>query len=114
MNKPLIGVLIGAVLGFFDGLTAWLTPEARPFLQGILIGSSCKGLLVGLIAGFYARKVNSVKNIVILSSVVGLILAGIVAAMPSETGKHYYMEIMLPGFVLGGLTGFLTQRWGKA
>jgi len=33
--------------------------------------------------------------------------------MPSATGEHYYLEIMLPGFVLGGVTGYLTQRMGK-
>jgi hypothetical protein len=32
--------------------------------------------------------------------------------MPSATGKHYYLEIMLPGFVVGAIIGFLTQRMG--
>ena len=29
MSKPLIGVILGAVLGLIDGLTAWFTPDAR-------------------------------------------------------------------------------------
>jgi len=40
------------------------------------------------------------------------LFAYLVAAMPSETGKHYYLEIMLPGFVVGAIIGFLTQRMG--
>jgi hypothetical protein len=29
MSKVMLGMLVGAVLGFFDGLTAWFTPEAH-------------------------------------------------------------------------------------
>ena len=29
MNKVVLGVVLGGILGIFDGLTAWLTPEAR-------------------------------------------------------------------------------------
>ena len=34
--------------------------------------------------------------------------------MPSENGEHYYLQIMLPGFVVGAIIGFLTQRLGTA
>ena len=30
MSKPLLGVLIGGLLGVLDGLSAWFSPEARP------------------------------------------------------------------------------------
>ncbi len=30
MNKIVFGLLLGAILGAFDGLTAWFTPEVRP------------------------------------------------------------------------------------
>jgi len=29
MNQPLLGLLLGGVLGIFDGLTAWFEPEVR-------------------------------------------------------------------------------------
>jgi hypothetical protein len=29
VNKLILGLLLGGVLGIFDGLTAWFTPEAR-------------------------------------------------------------------------------------
>ena len=34
-NKPVVGVVLGAILGLLDGGTAWFTPEVRPFIQGI-------------------------------------------------------------------------------
>jgi hypothetical protein len=39
MSKPMWGLVLGAVLGIFDGLTAWFTPEVRADLPGIVIGS---------------------------------------------------------------------------
>ena len=42
MSKPLIGILVGAVLGAFDGLTAWFTPEVRDQLTGIVVSSTIK------------------------------------------------------------------------
>jgi len=113
MNRWLLGVIVGAGLGFLDGATAWFTPAVRPFIQGILIGSSFKGMIVGIASAALARKLKSVGWAAGFAATIGLILAYIVAAMPSDTGEHYYLEIMLPGFVLGGLIGFLTQRFGK-
>lgn len=115
MNKPLVGVIAGTILGALDGATAWFTPAVRNQMDSILIGSSAKGLIVGLAAGFFARKVQSEKKGAIFGAVVGLILAGLVAAMPDpNTGENYWVQIMLPGFVFGALTGYLTQRAGTA
>lgn len=112
MNKVLSGVLIGGALGLVDGGTAWFTPAVRPEIMGILIGSSFKGMLVGIISALVARKVRSVPIGVTTGAVVGLLLAWGVAAIPQPNGDHYYLEIMLPGFVVGAIIGFLTQRTG--
>lgn len=109
-NKILIGLVAGAGLGFVDGLTAWFTPAVRPFIMGILLGSTFKGLVVGLICGLVARKVQSVPVGLGLGAGLGLFFAYLVASMPAETGEHYYVEIMVPGFVVGAIIGFLTQR----
>jgi hypothetical protein len=45
MNKVVLGMLVGGVLGIFDGLTAWFTPEARSQMVGIVTGSTIKGLV---------------------------------------------------------------------
>ena len=112
MNKPVAGVLIGGALGVIDGMTAWFTPAVRPAIAGILAGSSVKGALVGVLSGILARKVHSVPAGITFGAVVGLLFAWAVAAMPQPGGQHYYLEIMLPGFVMGAITGFLTQKVG--
>ena len=113
MNKVVYGLLIGAVLGIFDGLTAWFTPEVRPFLMTIVIGSTFKGLIAGALIGWFARKVNSLPLGIVFGTLVGLLLAWGVAAMPSETGKHYYFAIMLPGAIVGAIVGYATQRYQR-
>ena len=112
MNKILVGLIFGAVLGAIDGATAWFTPEVRSMMASIMVGSTVKGMIVGLLSGWFARKVDSVQWGIVLGSVLGLGFAYAVAAMPSETGQHYYLEIMLPGFVVGAIVGFLTQKMG--
>ncbi len=101
MNKIVLGLLLGGFLGIFDGLTAWFTPEVRSQLLGIVIGSTFKGLITGVLIGYFAKKVNSLPLGIIFGLAVGLILAFLVAAMPNPAGKHYYFEIMLPGGILG-------------
>ena len=114
MNKPMLGLLLGGVLGIVDGLTAWFTPEVRSQLTAIVIGSTVKGLLAGVLIGLFARKVVSAPMVVVFGLVIGLLLAWGVAAMPDPSGKHYYLEIMLPGAIVGMIVGFATARYGKA
>ena len=101
MNKPVAGILIGAALGVVDGCTAWFYPEARPQIAGILMGSTIKGLLVGLICGFVARKVNSVKVGLAVGAGVGLLLAFLVAAMPQPNVHPPLSADHVPGLCSG-------------
>lgn len=114
MNKVLLGVLLGTVLGALDGLTAWFTPAVRDQMMGIVIGSTGKGLVAGLIIGFFARKVRSLKGGLIFGLAIGALLAFAIAAMPDPSGKHYWIEIMLPGSLVGLIVGFGTQKYGRA
>jgi hypothetical protein len=109
MSKPILGLLLGGILGVFDGLTALLTPEVAPEIIGIVIGSTIKGLIAGVAIGFFARKVHSLPLGILFGLLVGLGLAYIVAAMEGR----YYLEIMLPGSILGIIVGFATQQYGK-
>ena len=116
MNKPVIGLLLGAALGAIDGASAWLygITEVQAQIATIVVGSTIKGLITGMIAGFFARKVGSVPLGIVFGLIVGLGLSYAVAAMPDEYGKHYYWQIMLPGGVLGAIVGLATQKYGRA
>ncbi len=113
MNKPVLGMLLGGILGVFDGMSALVSaPETRPMIVGIVIGSTFKGIIAGVLIGWFARKVDSLALGILFGLGVGLLLAFLVAAMPSETGEHYYWQIMLPGAFVGLIVGYATQRYG--
>jgi hypothetical protein len=115
MNKVLLGLLLGTVLGAIDGGTAWFTPEVRPEMATIIIGSTFKGLVGGILIGFFSRKVKSLALGVLFGLVVGALLALAIAAMPDAiTGKHYYFQIILPGSIVGLIVGYATQKYGAA
>ena len=59
MNQPLLGLLLGGVLGIFDGLTACSSPRSGAQIVGIVIGSTVKGLTTDVCIGYFAKKVNS-------------------------------------------------------
>jgi hypothetical protein len=114
MKKPILGLLLGGVLGIFDGMTALISaPELRDQIMGIVIGSTFKGLVAGVLIGWFASKVHSV----VAGMVAGLLISGFFAylvAMQPTNGVYYYFEIILPGAVLGLIVGYATQRYGKA
>jgi len=112
MNKIVVGLVLGVVLGAIDGATAWFYPEARSMMTNIMVGSSIKGMVVGLLSGWFARKVQSTPWGVVVGSALGLLFAFLVAAMDAAKGRPHYLEIMLPGFVVGAIIGFLTQKMG--
>ena len=111
MTKPLFGLLLGGILGIFDGLTAWFTPAVRDQMLMIVVGSTVKGLIAGVAIGFFANKVNSLALGILFGLGVGLLLAYFVAAMPQPNGQHYYFEIMLPGAIVGAIVGYATQKY---
>jgi uncharacterized membrane protein SpoIIM required for sporulation len=112
MNKIVVGLLFGLILGALDGSTALFYPETRPVIAGIMVGSSIKGMIVGLLSGWFARKVQSTKWGILMGAALGLFFAFLVAAMDATKGQPHYLEIMMPGFIVGAIIGFLTQRMG--
>ncbi len=113
MNKLLFGLVLGAVLGALDGLTALVSaPEVKPQILTIVVGSTFKGLVAGAIIGWFARKVNSLPLGILAGLVVGAALAYPIAiAADPATGKVYFWEIMIPGALVGMIVGFATQRY---
>ena len=109
MSKPVIGILLGAILGAFDGLTAWFTPAVRNQIGPIVISSTFKGIIAGVLIGWFARRVSSLLGGILFGTAAGMFLAFLVAYM--DGGKHYF-EIMLPGSIVGLIVGYATQRYG--
>ena len=109
MSKPLIGILLGAILGAFDGLTAWFTPAVRDQLGGIVVGSTVKGIIAGVAIGFFARKFHSLP----LGIVFGLLIGAFLAFLVARLQGGYYLQIVLPGSMVGLIVGFATQKYGR-
>jgi hypothetical protein len=110
MTKPVLGLVVGGVLGLLDGLSAWFSPEARPILLGIVIGSTVKGLVTGVIAGLIARWKHSVA----LGLLSGLALGFAGSSLAAWSQPDHYFEIVLPGMLVGAIVGFVTQRYPVA
>jgi len=109
MSKPLIGIIVGAVLGAIDGLTAWFTPAVRDQIGSIVVGSTLKGIIAGIAIGFFAKKFHSLPIGILFGVIVGAFLAYLVALMQGD----YYLQIILPGTLVGLIVGFATQKYGK-
>lgn len=110
MTRPLLGVVAGGVLGLIDGMSAWFHPEARPMIVPIMLGSTVKGVLTGLSVGLVAKWKQSLVLGILAGALVGFTLSSLVAmGQPAQ-----YWEIVLPGMLVGVITGILCQRWRAA
>lgn len=107
MKKPVFAMLLGGILGVFDGLTALISggPEIPSQIGVIVAGSTIKGVIAGLIVGLVARKTQSTAVIVSVGLVVGALFAYLVTI-----GGPYFWEIILPGSIVGLIVGFATAR----
>jgi hypothetical protein len=105
VKKVLFATLLGGFLGIFDGLTAWFTPEVRSQMLGIVIGSTIKGLMTGVIIGVFARKVESLALGMIFGLAVGAFFAYLILLM----NPGHALNIMLPGSLVGLIVGYAAQ-----
>lgn len=113
MRKIGLAVILGAILGAFDGLTAWFEPSVRDQLGTIVMLSSLKSVIAGFLIGLLAIFVNRRAVITFFGLAVGLLFAWLVAMQPDpNTGEHFYAQIMIPGAIVGLLVGYATARYG--
>jgi hypothetical protein len=116
LNRPVLGLLVGGVLGIFDGLSALASaPEIREQIAGIVVGSSFKGLIAGLITGLIARKLASSRAGVLVGTAVAIVVTAPIAHLNAQASGQpsYYWKIMLPGALVGAIVGYVTMRYGR-
>ena len=108
MSKPVFAMILGGILGVFDGLTALVSggPEIPAMIGTIVAGSTFKGVVAGLIVGLVARKTQSMAVLVTVGVVVGAFFAYLVTL-----GQPYFWEIILPGSIVGLIVGFATAKY---
>ena len=113
MSKPMLGLIAGALLGIFDGLSPLVTTPDDPAVMAdmvmIISMGVFKGAVAGVAIGFFSRRFRSLPLGIILGLAIGVALALPIALMQGK----YYWEIMLPGGAVGTLVGFATQEYGR-
>ena len=119
MTKPMLGLVLGGVLGVFDGLSALVSapndPAIKAGIVGIVIGSTVKGILTGLLVGWFAKRTKSLPLAIVFGLAVGLSLAFCVSLAQKMSGQPaYYWQIMLPGGILGIIVGYATFTQGRS
>jgi hypothetical protein len=107
VKKVVFATLVGGFLGIFDGLTAWFTPEVRDQIAGIVVGSTFKGVLTGVIVGFFATKVKSLALGIVFGLAVGAFFAYLILLM----NPGHALNIMLPGSLVGLIVGYASQTY---
>ena len=117
MSKPMLGLVLGGVLGIFDGLSALISapddPAVKAGIVGIVIGSTVKGLMTGALIGWFAKRTGSLGTAIAFGLAVGVALAYVVCLMQKLGGQPpYYWQIMLPGGILGVIVGYVTFTAG--
>lgn len=109
MRKPMFAMVLGGILGVFDGLTALVSaPELRPDIAGIVIGSTFKGVIAGLIIAIFEKKVKSLPLGIAFGLAVGFFLAWLITLM---NPPQYFWKIMLPGGIVGLIVGYATYTY---
>src|SRR4051812_21380508 len=109
----MLGLVLGGVLGVLDGLSALVSapddPAVKAGIVGIVIGSTVKGLITGVLIGWFAKRTQSLGIAIVFGLAVGLALAYLVCVMQKMAGQPpYYWQIMLPGAILGVIVGYAT------
>ena len=66
----MLGLVLGGVLGVFDGLSALVSapndPAIKAGIVGIVIGSTVKGLITGVLIGWFAKRTQSLGTAIVL------------------------------------------------
>lgn len=79
-------------------------------MTSVITFSMLKGLIAGVLIGFFATKVHSMWWGLLAGIAIAALLSLLVVL---RAGMALFWDIMLPGMVIGLIVGFATQRFGR-
>ena len=91
-------------------LTAIADDFVRSQIVGIVIGSTIKGLVAGIIIGFFATRVHSL----VIGTIFGLLVGAFFAYLILLMNPGHALNIMLPGSLVGLIVGYTAQKHAPA
>jgi hypothetical protein len=111
LTKPVLGLVIGGGLGLLDGLSGFLEPSLAPMMGSVITFSMLKGLVAGVAIGYLSQKVRSMAIGILAGIAIAAVLSLLVVLY---AGRALFVDIMLPGLLLGAIVGFATQKFGRS
>jgi len=111
LTKPVLGLALGGTLGLLDGLSGFLEPSLAPVMGSVITFSLLKGLVAGVAIGYFSQRVHSMLRGIVAGIGIAAALSLLVVL---HAGMGLFLDIVLPGMLLGGIVGFATQRFGRA
>ena len=75
-----------------------------------------KGLIAGLITGVIARKLATMRSGILIGAATAFAVTAPIAYLNATAARDasYYWKIMLPGALVGAISGYMTMRYGRA
>ena len=110
LTKPVLGLALGGALGLLDGLSGFFEPSLAPVMGSVITFSLLKGLVAGMAIGYFSQRVHSMP----IGIAAGIGIAAVLSLLVVlHAGMALFLDIVLPGMLLGGIVGFATQRFGR-
>jgi len=110
LTKPMLGLVVGGVLGLMGGLSGFFEPSLVSKMGSVITFSLLKGLVAGITTGYVSQRVHSM----VLGILAGIGIAAVLSLLVVlRAGMALFWDIMVPGMLLGAIVGFATQRFGR-
>jgi hypothetical protein len=110
LTKPVLGLAVGGALGLLDSLSGFFAPSLAPVMGSVITFSLLKGLVAGVVTGYVSQRVHSM----LLGILAGIGIAAVLSLLVVwRAGMALFLDIMIPGMLLGAIVGFATQRFGR-
>ena len=110
LTKPVLGLALGGTLGLLDGLSGFFEPSLAPVMGSVITFSLLKGLLAGVAIGYFSQRVHSMRMGIVAGIGIAAVLSLLVVL---HAGMALFLDIVLPGMLLGAIVRFATQRFGR-